>query len=409
MTDATIKHRVLEICWLPKTTNEWISFTAARTEAGQLWNTIVKLHARIRRLKWKWPSFSRWCKWAKGKFPNLSAQSTQQVIKEFCNALTATTAARKMQKTTGQTTDLTKYPWKSKRYRNVPYTNQGATIKNGILRLPHGKRGNKPLNIKLPKNLQLPGRLISVQLAYGVVRIVCELPIPTDTKPLGPIVGVDLGVNTLISATDGTKAVLISGREAKSIVRYRNKANAELRSRIDRAKQGSRRQKKLVRARHKMTDKSARKIKDLLHKATRIVANQFPNSPVIVGKPFNDAARKLGRVQAQQVSQASNARLIAMLAYKMAGTTEVNEAYSSQTCPVCGCRNKCRRVYKCQSCGFTAPRDVVGALNIRMIGLVGCLRPDLGLMAPVVKWRHPSKYPGCKPGRSGGTPALVAF
>lgn len=43
---------------------------------------------------------------------------------------------------------------------------------------------------------------------------------------------------------------------------------------------------------------------------------------------------------------------------------EVNPAYTSQTCPVCGEKNKAKdRRYEC-SCGFKTHRDRVGAINI---------------------------------------------
>ena len=114
---------------------------------------------------------------------------------------------------------------------------------------------------------------------------------------------------------------------------------------------------------------------------------------------------QIGRRQAQQVSSACNRRIISQLDYKTSGADVVPEPYSSQTCPVCGCRQKCRRVYECRSCGFKAPRDVVGALNIRTIGLVEHLEPRADLTLPRITWVHPSKYPGRRPGSSGGTPA----
>ena len=144
-------------------------------------------------------------------------------------------------------------------------------------------------------------------------------------------------------------------------------------------------------------------------KATAKVAGQFPNAKIYVGEPFNDAARKMGRKQAQQVSSACNRKLISQLDYKTSGADEVPESFSSQTCPVCGCRNKCRRVYKCQECGFKAPRDVVGSSNIRMIGRVGRLQADPKFVMPKLIWVHPSKYPGVNPGSSGGTPACSSF
>ena len=222
------------------------------------------------------------------------------------------------------------------------------------------------------------------------------------------MIGVDLGVNTLIAATDGVTAVLVSGREAKALQQWRNKGLAELSSRISRAKQGSRRQKKLRRAKHRHRDRCARKQRDLAHKATRIVADAFPGATAVVGQAFHGAARKMAHRQAQQVSQAFTGQVTAQLSYKLAGVREVGEAYSSQACPACGCRQRCRRVYRCQGCGFVAPRDVVGSLNIRAIGLHGGLRP--APQAPVVvRFVRPlRKYPRTTRadlGSTGGTPA----
>lgn len=378
-------------------------FTAARMEAAKLWNAMVKLHTRVRRLEWKWPSEARFAAWARGKFPALSAHSVQQIVRDFCDAIAATTKARKAQRTAGQEPDA-RYPWRSRaRYRDVIYSNDEAKVRNGVLTLPHGRYGGK-LRITLPRNHPLPGRIMEASLAYGVVRLVCEVPAKTVDEN-APKIGVDLGVNTLAAATDGAKVVLVSGREAKAIVQYRSKSQAELCSRIDVAKRGSKRRKKLVRAKYRMLDKSARKLKDVLHKTTRTIADAFPDHHAVVGKPFNDAARKMVRRQAQQVSSASNAKLIAMLAYKMAGTTKVPEPYSSQTCPGCGCRQKCRRVYQCSDCGLTLPRDAVGCVNIRRIK-VSCTA-----IPKVFEWVRPlRKYPGAAraaPGSSGGTPARV--
>lgn len=406
-----VSHRVVEIRWLPRSTEEWAAYTSARTEAARLWTKMVAMHAVVRRLSLPWPSRAQWETWARGRFPALSAQSVQQVVKDFVDALSSTRALRAAQAAAGDEATA-HYPWKTKaRYRDVPYTNQDAVVRDGILRLSNGRGGTAPFSIPLPPDRPLPGRLVEVTLAYGVVRLVCEVR-GTSERASGPLVGVDLGVNTLVAATDGETAILVSGRGLKAIVQYGNKTNATLRSRIDRAKPGSRRRKKLVRARYRAADKVARKVRDALHKATRAVANAFPRSAAVVGKPFNDAARKMGRRQAQQVSQASNARLIAQLAYKMAGgATEKPEPYSSQTCPVCGCRQKCRRVYQCKGCGLVAPRDVVGCANIRSIGRYGEIRTGQPVPTVVRFIRPLRKYPATPQGAagsSGGTPARVA-
>jgi transposase len=44
----------------------------------------------------------------------------------------------------------------------------------------------------------------------------------------------------------------------------------------------------------------------------------------------------------------------------------VREEYTSQTCPNCGCLNKCNELYKCKKCDYTFDRDLTGALNIML-------------------------------------------
>jgi hypothetical protein len=79
--------------------------------------------------------------------------------------------------------------------------------------------GSGRLRIRLPEAVVLPGRLIEVRLSYGLVRLICA--VPGGKRPQETIIGVDLGVNTLIAATDGQKVILISGRAAKATIQYR--------------------------------------------------------------------------------------------------------------------------------------------------------------------------------------------
>jgi len=373
--------------WLPHSPKAWGIFTAARLEAGKLWSDLVTRHHRIRRLGWKWPEAARWFRWARGKYPNLSAQSAQQTLQAFLEAVKSASALRKKGHAEAR------YPWRKPRYGDVTYTNQDAKVRNGFLLLPHGKRGQGTLAIKVPKGLTLPGKLMEVTLEYGRVVVVCK---SEDTAAVGGevVVGVDLGVNTLLAATDGQSAVLVSGREVKATVQYRNKKLAELSALQAGKTRGSRRHKRLQRRKYAMLDRTRRKVRDLCHKATRKVVEAFARARMVVGQPFNDAAKKVGRRQAQQVSQACTGKLIQMLDDKAKGAIVVPEPFSSQTCPVCGCRRVCRRKYQCRVCGFEAPRDVVGALNIRQIGQRGGMAPTPGLKMPRVRFVHPSKYPG---------------
>ncbi len=365
-------YRSIQIDWAPRSQKEYNIINASRLEAGKLWSDLVERHFRIRRLHWKWPSKARWFNWGKQRYPNLNSQSVQQIVADF---LEAVDSAKKLRKTHPEL--KSKFPWRKSKYHDVIYTNQGARIRNGYLLLPHGKAGT--LIVKIPKKMKLPGRLMEAQLKFG--RILLTFEVSEVLLPTSPTIGVDLGVNTLIAATDGYKAVLINGRRLKSIVQLRSKILAKLDSKSSSLVKGSRRSKRLREAKSKFLKKSANRVRDILHKATRLIANEFPNSKIYVGKPFNGAAKKVGKVQAQQISSHCGGKLIQQLDYKCAGAIEINEAYSSQTCPVCGCLQKCKRVYKCVQCGLTAPRDVIGATNILSIGVNS--RMELNQKVPV--------------------------
>lgn len=387
-----MSYRTVEIHWLPHTVSAWRTFTVARKEAARLWGDMVERHHRIRRRALTWPSKARWERWAKGRYPGLSAQSVQQIMGEFCEAVNSTRQLRK------QGHDEARYPWHRPRYRDIVYTNQDARLRNGCLLLPHGTSGR----LRIPLSVALPGRLMEVRLSMARVLLVCE--VAEIATPQHAVIGVDLGVNTLIAATDGNTALLVSGRAAKATVQYRNKRLASCSHAQSTQAKGSRQWQRLQRRKAKMLAKTHRRIRDLTHKATRKVVEAFPGATCYVGKPFNDAAQHLRRTQAQQVSSACNARLIAQLDYKTCGAIEVDEHFTSQTCPVCGERNKGRRIYRCRSCGQTAPRDVIGSVNILTVGRQHALVP--GRSVPnAVQWVHPTKYPGPKPGSSGGHPA----
>lgn len=359
---GTVSYRTIEIAWMPRSQVQWRTFTEVRQEAARLWGDLVERHHRLRCANHKWPTKERWQKWAKRKYPGLHSQSVQQIIGEFCEAVLAISQLRK------QGRDEMRYPWRKPKYRDVIYTNQAALLRDGVLTLPNGFSGK--LRIRIP--VELPGRLMEVRLCLGRVLLTSE--IPDEVKSVESTIGVDLGVNTLIAATDRERVVLVSGRAAKSVVRLRNKHLGSISAKQSHMVKGSQRWKHLQRRKAKTLAKTRRRLNDIMHKATRQIANAFPNAKCYVGKPFNDAAKYLRRQQAQQVSQACNAKMIRLLDYKTCGAIEVEEPYSSQTCPVCGRRSKQRRIYRCP-CGVVLPRDAVGSVNIRQLGLHGHLLP----------------------------------
>lgn len=202
-----MSYRTIKIDWLPQSGTQWKTFTAARLEAGRLWSWLVERHATARQQGGKWPTKAELQKDIKRQFPDLHSQSAQQIVADFCEAIASAESLRKRG-------EAYEYPHKKPRYRQVIFTNQGAKVRNRVLSLPCGKAGR--LSVRIPKGVALPGRLREVRLDYGCVEIVCE--ISAAPRSGDAILGIDLGVNTLIAATDGKKAVLISGREIKATI-----------------------------------------------------------------------------------------------------------------------------------------------------------------------------------------------
>ena len=209
-------------------------------------------------------------------------------------------------------------------------------------------------------------------------------------------------MNTLIAADGRTKVILISGRAANATIQRRKKQLARLQQAQAGKEKGSRRHKRLQRRKYAMLGQVKRRLRDLCHKETRQVADAFPGATCYVVEPFNAAAQRIGRIQAQQVSAAYTRKILTQLNYKTAGAITRSEASSSKTCPVCAERSRHRRIYRCPSCGATGPRDVIGAVNILSLGVHGVMLPSRTLPMQV-KYLRP--WPRQPRSSSGGHPA----
>jgi putative transposase len=305
-----------------------------------------------------------------------------------------------------------RYPYHRKRYRTTIWKNTGIRCKNGVLHLARC-RGLAAVSVSLPAHLAaLAARcFVEMRLVWDRVArrytwhlVVDDGITPVPTTATG-IAGVDLGEIHPATLTDGISAAVISCRELRSCVQYTNKRLAELRSKQDGHKRGSRRRKRLGRRITRFLARQKRRTRDLAHKLSRAVvqwAEEHGVGTLAIGdvRDVGDGKR-LHRNQQQKVSQWSHGTMRRYVGYKAeaAGITvvdTVNEAYTSQTCPHCGHRTKpTGRVYTCHVCGFRGVRDVVGAANIlsrHCCGEVGRVVPPTTTMylRPFVRERRSS-------------------
>jgi putative transposase len=203
----------------------------------------------------------------------------------------------------------------------------------------------------------------------------------------GQTAGVDLGeIHTISSFCENGESLMVTGRKIRSIHRLRNKKVAEIQRLQSKCKKGSRQWKKYQKAKRYILSKSEKQLQDALHKTTKQFVDWCVKqsvSDVHMGNPEGvqrktRKKKKATRKQAQRLSNWSFGKVKKYLKYKLEGKGiqlhEVDEAYTSQTCPVCKKRKKISsRNYRCQ-CGYAEHRDIHGARNILSKSLYGEIR-----------------------------------
>ena len=191
---------------------------------------------------------------------------------------------------------------------------------------------------------------------------------PVASPPKGGAVGVDLGVKTLATLSDGT--VIENPRYLQKSERRLKKAQRAL----SRKTKGSNRR---ANARVKVADLHAHvanQRSDAMHKLTTRLAETFSDISI---EDLHVAGMVKNHHLAKSVSDAAFGEFRRQLEYKTArsGTRlhVVDRWYrSSQTCSNCG-RVKAKlslseRTYRCDGCGLVLDRDLNAAINICVAG-----------------------------------------
>lgn len=196
--------------------------------------------------------------------------------------------------------------------------------------------------------------------ARGRWYINVPVEVPCAGAKLENAVGVDLGLKTLATLSDGGKIEMPRFyRESELALAKAQRAHKTRRARAIHAKARNRR-------------------KDFLHKASSALAHEY--GTIIVGDVSPSQLAKT--TMAKSVYDAGWAGFKTMLSYKSirngGRAIEVSEAYTSQVCSACGTKPPSRpkgiadlskREWRCDDCGTVHDRDVNGARNILRVGL----------------------------------------
>ena len=365
--------------------------TALSQEAARVWNAVKNFHWRTYRKKGIWLSESDLKRYAKGRF-GLHSQSIQAIVEKFCsNRRTAHQLRR--------TDPTARYPYKSKAFFCVQWKPSAIRVKGRTITLSNGN-GSRKLRLKLPTFLRdCNPNTVELIWRNGYWLSITLDSLQSQEVTGSKTAGCDLGEIHAVTATDGDEAIVVNGRQLRSVKRLRNKRVAEVQELMSRCKRGSRRWKKLKRARSRIQAKAHRQTRDLNHKISRktidwCVENHV--STLVVGD-VTDIARntrtekRLNSVSRQKVSQWEHYRQKQYLHYKAQEVgievKSISEAYTTQTCPRCGYRYKPKgRNYSCVSCGLQMHRDIVGAVNIRTRYLTNVLKSHQCFVSPRSKY-----------------------
>ena len=246
------------------------------------------------------------------------------------------------------------------------------------------RTGKSSGQVKLPKLgwvpmrgwRPLPGDICNITISpragqwFAAVQCEREMPEPIPST-LAPI-GIDMGVAVFAALSDGTNiAPANHGKKALKSLRKAQRA-------LSRKKRGSANRRKAIRRVARVQKRVANARKDFLHKHSTAVAKNHGVVVLEALKVRNMSASAKGTAEepGRMVRQKSGLNRAILdqgwLAYKLADRdgrlVEVNAAYTSQTCGICGCVesiNRCSQSeFVCVNCGHTANADTNAAVNI---------------------------------------------
>ncbi|GED33491.1 transposase [Brevibacillus centrosporus] len=188
------------------------------------------------------------------------------------------------------------------------------------------------------------------------------LEIPTNVSNGETIMGIDLGLKVPAVAVTSTGKTRFFGK---------GRQNKYIRRKYEHRRRNLGKLKKLS-AICKLGNKEQRWMKDQNHKISRQIVNMAIQEGIATIRLERlENIRKTARTSRKNkrnLHRWTFYQLQQFISYKanLVGicVEEVNPAYTSQTCPACGEKNKAiDRRYECL-CGFNTHRDRVGAINI---------------------------------------------
>ena len=203
------------------------------------------------------------------------------------------------------------------------------------------------------------------------IPVTVEIPDPPELSDITSVVGIDRGIRFLAVSYDGNKTSFASGAAVKQKRAHYRKLRQSLQK-----KQTSSARRRL----RAIGQRENRWMNDVNHCLSKTLVCDNPAGTLFVLEDLTGirSATERVRVRDRYVSVSwSYYDLEKKLTYKaeMNGSRviKLNPRYTSQTCPVCGHREKLNRdhknhTFRCRQCGYTTNDDRIGAMNLWRMG-----------------------------------------
>lgn len=342
-------------------------------EAARLWNDCVAWHYEQRAAGGRWPGKAEIHAFSKGRYA-LHSQVVQRTAYRLLANIDATMERRRREPSARR---WLKLPWREKLFQPLSWPAQAVRYDAEAQRmiLPMG-RGRPSIVLN---GLRLdPGHVGAVSIVWGHPGYELHVSAPDERAPEALWNGraaIDLGIiHHSTIADDAGHALVVSGRGIRAIKRHRGKKLRQLARRQSRCEKHSRRWKKIQARKDKLRARVKRQVRDLRHKATRLIIDWCIRrgiGEIYIGNPCGIQGGS-GRKQNRRTSQWEMGADIRYLSEKAkkAGirSSDGDERGTSSHCPECRRRRKVRgRDWRCPDCGFTGHRDVVGAVNMHRL------------------------------------------
>lgn len=220
---------------------------------------------------------------------------------------------------------------------------------------------HRPLPSK-PKRCVVKRTATGKWYACFVVEVEPELLAPT-----GKTVGIDVGLESFITFSDGQKV------DNPRFFRHEEKPLAKAQRKLSKCEKGTPEHRKAKKVVARVHERVTNKRSDFVHKLSKQIVNDHD---IIAFENLNIQGMVRNHCLAKSIADASWNQLLQCITYKAAGAgrvaVAVNPRNTSKACSQCGAlvkKSLSDRVHSCPHCGLVLDRDHNAAINILSLGL----------------------------------------